>query len=130
MDPAERWERRAHRVPVYFSCEFFGRKIQGEGMVRNISVSGALVEEAEPLLIAGTEVKLRFSLGPDTLPVEVGAEVVRETEGGFAVRFDCIDARVRSVLQQLIARARDRQDEDEAPTLLEPVRPRSARGTS
>ncbi len=126
VDEASERRRRAPRVPVHFSCEFYGRKVQGTGMVRNISVSGALIEEAEPLLISGTEIHMRFVLGTDTV-VEVTAEVARETEGGFAVRFDTMDARVRAVMHKLIARDRERDDEDQEPTLLELGRPGSTR---
>jgi hypothetical protein len=120
-DMPDRWQRRAHRVPVAFTCEFFGRTLKGRGMVRNISVSGALIEEAEPLLITGTELELRFALEGEE-PIEIGAEVVRETEGGFGVRFETMNARVRAAMLELITQEREYEDDQEAPTLLEPVR--------
>jgi hypothetical protein len=122
-DEAPDLQKRAPRVQVQFSCEFYGRKIQGNGLVRNISTSGALIEDAEPLLISGTQIRMRFALGSDTVPVELTAEVARETEGGFAVRFDSMDARVRAVMHKLISRACERDDDDAPPTLLEFARP-------
>ena len=74
-------------------------------MARNVSATGALLEDAEPLLISGGEISLRFSLAQDTIPVEVSAEVVRETETGFAVRFTTMDARIRAVLRTVISKA-------------------------
>ena len=90
------------RVPV----EFSGRHVRGRGFIRNISESGALVEDAQPLVVSGGRVRLRFSFFQDSLPVEIPATVVRETPIGFAVQFAGLDARLKSVLALVIARIR------------------------
>ena len=94
-------------------------------MALNMSATGALLENAEPLLISGGKIRLRFSLAQDAIPVDVAAEVVRETETGFAVRFTSMDSRVKAVLKAAISRAirelevvGDDLDDDEDKTLL------------
>ncbi len=72
-------------------------------MALNVSATGALLENAEPLLISGGKIRLRFSLAQDAIPVDVAAEVVRETETGFAVRFTRMDARFKAVLRASIS---------------------------
>ena len=120
-----RESRSSPRVVVRFPVKFFGRNVEGTAYARNVSVSGALLEEAEPLLITGGQIRLRFALAPDALPIDISAEVVRETEGGFTVRFTRMDSRVRSVLKTVISkmlRAVEQEgedpDDDEDKTLL------------
>ncbi len=67
---------------------------------------------------------MRFSLFPDSLPIEVGAVVVRETPEGFAVRFTSIEPRLKAILRRSIARAivdaerRQPEEDDDDLTLL------------
>jgi len=110
-EPIKRAKARVEmRVPV----EFRGRRTQGRGFIRNISESGALVEDAEPLVVAGGRIRLRFAFFEDSLPVEIPASVVRETASGFGVQFSGLDARLRNVLAMLIARIRNRAQEQAA----------------
>ena len=102
---AGRESRSSARISVRFPVTYTGRQVEGTAMARNVSATGALLEDAEPLLISGGEISLRFSLAQDTIPVEVSAEVVRETETGFAVRFTTMDARIRAVLRTVISKA-------------------------
>jgi len=91
--------RRARpRVRVRFETQFRGRRTDGRGTVRNISTSGALIEPAKPLPLAGTRLVLRFSFYEGSVPIDVPARVVRETPGGFAVEFLGMDERTRSLL--------------------------------
>lgn len=108
---------RPRRIPVRFTAEYSGRGVEGSGTVRNISHSGALIEQAEPLLIAGGDVRLRFSFFESSLPVEIRAKVVRETDQGFAVRFVELTPRITAVLKLAIARSLEDSD-DEDSTLL------------
>ena len=116
--------RRAKpRISVRFSAAYRGWNLNGSGTVRNISESGALIDPAEPLLVSGGRIKIRFSFFEDSLPVEVAAVVARETETGFAVRFTGLDQRLRAVLNMAIARARKASDENaeagDGPTFAE-----------
>ncbi len=114
-----------YRVPVRFSVKFSSKYCNGSGMVQNISSSGALIEDAEPPLLAGGEVKLEFSLFADSLPIKIKARVVRETEEGFAVQFQKADPRTRQILRAAIKKALSRAnqglDTEEASALLSPA---------
>ncbi len=117
------YKRAGDRVSVRFRATYRARTIEGSGFVRNISHSGALIDPAEPPLLAGGQTKLCFSFFEGSLPVEVKAEVVRETKTGFAVRFTEMDPRLRGVIKQAIARARTVRmpgdDDDEERTLMD-----------
>ena len=87
------------------------RALEGTGRVLNISKSGALIESADQLVPVGSRIKLRFSFLEDSVPVEVPALVVRETEGGFAVEFKKLSTRTRAVLGVAIAKLRASEDD-------------------
>ena len=114
-DPAQN-RRRKLRIGVRFRAEFHGRRAQGGGVVLNISESGALIGEAQPLLVAGGRIRVRFSFLEDSLPVELPAKVVRETEDGFAISFLDTEPRTKNLLRIAISRARRRiQELEEMP---------------
>jgi hypothetical protein len=96
--------RRTRRIAVCFRAEFSGRHVRGSGTVQNISLSGALIEEANPLLLTGAEIVLRFPFFHDSLPVELPARVVRETAAGFGVHFRPLASRLHRVLTLAISR--------------------------
>jgi hypothetical protein len=98
-------KRASQRVHVRFPVSFTGHSTSGTAYAQNISVSGALLEDADPPLLAGGKIRLSFSLFPDSLPIEINAEVVRETEAGFAVRFSDLEVRAREVLRRAIVKA-------------------------
>ena len=103
--------RKKQRINVRFGADYHGRRISGSGVVTNISESGALIDEAEPLLVSGGRIRLRFSFYDGSLPIEIGAVVVRPTETGFAVRFTGLDARLRSLLAMAVAKLRNTSHE-------------------
>ncbi len=96
---------RAPRVQVQFAAEYVGKRVDGTGNVRNLSRTGALIEPAEPPLEPGSEVGIRLWFPDSTLAVEVAAEVVRESDAGFAVRFTEMNERTYNILTLVIARA-------------------------
>lgn len=98
--------RKKPRINVKFRTQFEGRRTAGTGTVKNISESGALIEDAKPLLVSGGRIRLKFSFFEGSLPIELGAVVVRATDAGFAVKFSGMDARLRSLLAMSIARLR------------------------
>jgi hypothetical protein len=101
-------KRAKVRVDMRVPVEFSGRRVRGRGFIRNISESGALVEDAEPLVVAGGRIRLRFAFFAESVPVEIPATVVRETSSGFAVQFAGLDLRMRNVLALVISRIRNR----------------------
>ena len=110
-EPGASNRRYKVRVRVYFQTEYSGRRTRGSGIILNISEGGALIGDAEPLLVAGGRIRLRFSFFEDSLPVEIPATVVRETPDGFAVQFAGLDARLKSLLTVAIAKAKRRLQE-------------------
>ena len=103
--------RKKERVEVLFTAEFSGRRVKGQGTVKNISESGALIDNADPLIMQGGRIKVRFSFFEDSLPIEIPAVVTRETPTGFAVHFSDMEARLRKVLTVAIKRAKARIEE-------------------
>ena len=114
--------RRVGWVSARLRTDFTCRYGNGTGVIRSISASGAVIEKAEPLPVVGDEVRLRFSLLEDTLPIEIRAIVTEGTETGFEAEFHGLNVRTRKLLRMAIAKALSRADEnddpDDTPTLL------------
>jgi hypothetical protein len=103
--------RQKERVEVQFSAEFRGRRVRGQGLVKNISESGALIDNADPLIMEGGRIRVRFSFFEDSVPIEIPAVVTRETPTGFGVRFSDMEPRLRRLLSVAISRAKSRIEE-------------------
>ena len=73
--------RFKHRAPVGYA----GGPVEGRGFTADLSRSGARVAGVSAPIANGTRIQLVFGVldAPLTLP----SEVVRQTAGGFAVRF-------------------------------------------
>ena len=114
--------RRTNWASVHLRTEFTCRSRNGSGVINSISASGAIIEKVEPQPVVGDEVRLRFSLLEDTLPIEIRAIVAEGTETGFEAEFHGLSVRTRKLLRMAIAKALSRADEngdpDETPTLL------------
>ena len=114
--------RRVGWVSARLCTDFTCRYGNGTGVIRSISASGAVIEKAEPLPVVDDEVRLRFSLLEDTLPIEIRAIVTEGTETGFEAEFHGLNVRTRKLLRMAIAKALSRADEnddpDDTPTLL------------
>ena len=114
--------RRAGWVSARLRTDFTCRYGNGTGVIRSISASGVVIEQAEPRLVVGDEVRLRFSLLEDTLPIEIRANVTEGTETGFEAEFHGLSVRTRKLLRMAISKALSRADEndvpDDTPTLL------------
>ncbi len=89
------------------------RPLEGTGRVRNISKSGALIEDADEVVMPGSSIKLRLSFLEDAIPVDIPAEVIRETETGFAVEFKKLNPRTSAVLGVAIAKLRASGEDQE-----------------
>ena len=108
--------RRAGWVTARLRTEFTCLSGNGTGVIHSISSAGAVVEKAEPMPRVGEEVRLRFSLLVDTLPLEIRAIVSEETGTSFEVEFGGLTPRTRKLLRMAIARALSH--DDDTPTLL------------
>jgi Trk K+ transport system NAD-binding subunit len=115
----ESFERRKPRANVRFRVAYRGPSFEGTGIVLNISTTGALIEDADRLLMTGIDIMLAFSFFEDSVPIEVPAEVVRETEQGFGVQFRKLNPRTRSVLAMAISKLRLSDEERHGDDRLE-----------
>ncbi len=75
----------------------------GQGMLANVSYSGALVEPASESIELGTRLVLRCSLFVGSFDIELAGEIVRNTDGGFAVRFVDLGPRQMDLLRRMFA---------------------------
>ncbi len=93
--------RHGIRTPVAYS----GSDLEGGGSLANISISGALIEPASPSVAPGTRLSLLvpyfLRAHVELRSVELPAEVVRETDTGFAVLFKELDLEATRVLREL-----------------------------
>ena len=110
--------RRTLRVAAEFPIEYAGPVFRGSGTVHDISLTGALIVGAQPQLVAGGEVSLRFSFFPDSLPLEIEANIVRETETGFAVAFRHLKPRVKGACRIGITKLAALYEDESDTTLL------------
>ena len=82
------------RVPVQFK----GGPRRGEGIIWDLSTTGARIEVATARLRPGTPVHMKFSYASEAEPVFAAAKVVRATETGFAVHFTRMSNALRKQL--------------------------------
>ena len=75
----------------------------GYGHVRNISAGGVEIADPQPQLGVGSKIKVGI-VSTDVKLGPLWAQVVRETDGGIALRFLDVDASVRRLILKEIAR--------------------------
>ncbi len=80
-------KRPARRYNLQLPIEYRLHDLCGAGLIANISMSGVLIEHVSDPIETGSRVGLRVSAYPGSFGSELSAEVVRETEDGFAVHF-------------------------------------------
>ena len=94
---APRVSSRVHpTVPGHVN--FAAGMIEGHGLILDISATGAHVYMASHRLGLGTRVDLYFLQARTERQLHAIAEVVRETESGFAVRFLKVERKLRSLV--------------------------------
>ena len=72
-------------------------RIEGTGFFYDLSLTGARISTQSGIPRVGTAATLFFCIGEDDA-VTVNAEVVRELDNGFAVRFVRLDPRIQDLL--------------------------------
>ena len=94
--------REAPRVPgrVYYHAD----RLEGTGLIEDISVKGAHIVDPKQRLQPGATVSLSFFAGENDARIDIDAEVVRKTDRGFAVRFVRVDSRVQELLLATVPR--------------------------
>jgi len=102
------WARSSDPDAVHFVAD----DQEGSGVLRNVSTTGALLEEVSRPVPCGVVVELYFRFGRGRRRrVHTIGKVVRETETGFAVRF----SRIERALERLVLSARPKPAFLEAP---------------
>ncbi len=106
MGNDQKAERRAHpRTKIGLEVLCSSRREEGTAMLKDLSVSGALLETAIRLAV-GDSVTIWFQADPKDEPCSFHTRVVRHTPDGFAVEF----AAPYSVVHDIIAKYRDAVD--------------------
>ncbi len=85
---------------------FIAGKIEGSGLILDVSLSGAYVHEASQRLEAGTKVDMYFLQEKTERRLHAVGDVVRETESGFAVRFLRVERELRRLVLSAVEKAK------------------------
>ena len=81
-------ERRvAPRVELLSHAFYWAYGVEGCGELHDVSMTGARIEEASTPMKPGTKLRVTFRLKECGTAIQLWANVVRETETGFAVQF-------------------------------------------
>ncbi len=94
-DKEESERRSAPRAPG--RVRYSAGRIEGTGSFYDLSLTGACISTQSGIPRVGTAATLFFCSGEDNV-VTVSAEVVRELDNGFAVRFVRLDPRIQAFL--------------------------------
>ena len=97
------------RIPTHLEVFYYARRVDADGVLANISYSGALVEDTRVRPTIGTFVVLYVHLEPPSAfaaetPFEVVGHVVRHSSAGFAIEYkDNLDPDVRRMVDDAAA---------------------------
>ncbi len=97
--------RHENRVPISLKAHYSFDRVEGVGVVANISYSGALIEDISTRPEIGTPIVLCvYVISPhgieEVTPFELTGHVVRHSSTGFAVKYeDNHDSDVRQMLE-------------------------------
>ena len=101
--------RHANRVPISLKAHYSFDRVEGVGVVANISYSGALIEDISTRPEIGTPIVLCvYVISPhgieEVTPFELAGHVVRHSSTGFAVKYeDNHDPEVRRMVDDAAA---------------------------
>ncbi len=101
--------RRDNRIPIRLEAFYSAGRVEGVGVLANISYSGALIEETVMRPEIGTRVVLYVYLHPRSAfaaetPFELAGHVVRHSSNGFAIEYDDnLDPDVRRMVDDAAA---------------------------
>jgi len=95
--------QRAPRIEAVFETMYWVERQEGDGVVANISSSGALLENTSLRLDRGTKVRLSLLVEPEKR-VELTGVVARHVATGFAVAFaPSSSGAVRHLMNEIVA---------------------------
>ena len=102
-------KRPDNRIPIRLEAFYSAGRVEGVGMLANISYSGTLIEDIAMRPETGTRVVLYVHLHPQSAfaaetPLELAGHVVRHSSTGFAIEYeDNLDPDVRRMVDDAAA---------------------------
>ena len=94
--------RKDTRFKTRFDALFASGRVEGAGVLTDLSYSGARVEGASLCPPVGTRVRLYVFIQPVS-PFELIGHVVRATESGFAIAYEVSDPDLRDLVDDITA---------------------------
>ncbi len=95
--------RAAPRVCLLRQTDFWAEGVVGQGVLHDLSSTGARIEEPSSQIERGEEIDLTFALHEDGRPIRIRGTVVRETETGFGVQFIQSDRRLTEWIELAVS---------------------------
>jgi hypothetical protein len=101
--------QRNYRIDIRLATFCSHGRVEGAGVLANISYSGALIEETSMRPEIGAQVILYVYLKPPSAfggatPFELVGHIVRHTDTGFAIEYkDSLDSDVRRMVDDAAA---------------------------
>ncbi len=108
-------KKAAQRFPTGIPVGYSGGRLEGLAKVADVSKSGARLAAASSVVPDGTRVQFEFGVLNDLRRFSMGAEVVRQTEDGFAVRFHVEDPNHGKLFIPLLEMIASRADRRQKP---------------
>ncbi len=102
-------KRPYNRIPIRLAVFYSSGRIEGDGVLGNISYSGALIEDITMQSEIGMSVVLYSDLKPSSAfeaatPFKLAGRVIRHTSTGFAIEYkDNLDPDVRRIVNDAAA---------------------------
>ena len=98
----KRDRRRDGRVRTRFESIYSAGRTEGEGVLADISYSGALIEGVSLKPVLGKPVRIYIFVQPVS-PFELRGIVVRHTGDGFAIEYPTVSEEVRRLVDDAAA---------------------------
>ncbi len=111
-DGPQRAPRERFQAHAFYTAD----GVEGRGVLTDLSVTGARIKKATDRMATGTRIKLLIAVREDCFPMEIEAEVVRDTASGFAIEFSDVDSRLKNFLEFVVTQSVERGEDDEDDT--------------
>jgi hypothetical protein len=97
------WNRRREgRVRTKFEALYSAGRLEGTGVLQDLSYSGAHFEEVSLRPDIGLEIRAYIFIQPVS-PLELVGRVVRHSENGFAIEYKVSDPEVQRLVDDVAA---------------------------
>jgi hypothetical protein len=93
--------RHSPRIRTWFETHFSSQRQEGEGVLADVSYTGARVEDTGIQPSVGALAILYVCLPDDTKPFQLEGKVARHTQAGFAIEFENPDEDTRRAVDRI-----------------------------